>query len=85
LRRRIFPIAATFSLRHVPNAHTESEKMEKEIPSGLLQWVEDYKALRSAGRVKTAILVRDNITRQIKRLKLDAAKVWGIDPDAPKT
>lgn len=47
------------------------------LPSGLKQWVRDYKTLRKTGNVRLAKQVKANIDRQIKNQKLSASKVYG--------
>jgi len=49
---------------------------EKEIPAGLLQWVEDYKDARK-GNVKLAKEIKKNIDKEIKKLNLSSKDVYG--------
>jgi hypothetical protein len=59
-----------------------TEKIDKylneksEIPSGLLQWVEDYKDARK-GNIKLAKEIKANIDKEIKKLKLNKKEVYG--------
>jgi hypothetical protein len=50
--------------------------------SGLVRWVDDYKAMRKAGNVKGAKKLRNLIAQTIKDKNLDAKIVWGTDPEA---
>lgn len=59
-------------------------RTQKVLKSGLCQWVDDYKKVRRYGNLILAIQIRDNILREIIRLRLNANEVWGIDPDKPE-
>ena len=55
------------------------------IPSGLKQWVEDYKKARHSGNVKLATQIKKNIDHHIEKLKLNKEDVYGPDPEIPNT
>lgn len=50
---------------------------DREIPKGLLGWVNDYKKSRKSGNVKLAKELRDKINTEIDKLDLDAIEVYG--------
>ena len=56
---------------------------EETIPKGLLNWVKDYQKYRKSGNVKAAKEMKNNIDKQIKKLKLNKKKVYMYfgDPD----
>lgn len=52
---------------------------EKMIPKGLLNWVKDYQSARETGNIKLAKQIKNNIDKEIKKLKLNPKKVYGED------
>ena len=52
----------------------------KEIPPGLLGWVNDFKIMRQNGNINGAKEIKKKIDKEIKRLKLTPADVFGTDP-----
>jgi hypothetical protein len=56
----------------------------KVMAADLRGWVNDYKKARHYGNVRDAKWIKMNIDQEIRRHGLDAAEVYGSDPDDPK-
>jgi hypothetical protein len=54
---------------------------KSEHYKGLVSWVAAYQQYRRTGCARDAVQLRDRIKAKIAQHRLDAATVWGSDPD----